>query len=144
MHFSPPRRQERQEFPRGIVGLNRVEYVGMEPSPVAKPQRNYDRIYNTVLAVGCGCAIFAIVTNIVLTTAPFIKDENQRFSLIMATSTEVVWLLMTASVLLVRILLPAKRKWITKVYNIVSLFLFPIGTVIGIYGLRKVDRNTPD
>lgn len=96
----------------------------MDPSLPTKPPRNHDRIYNTILGVSCGCLIFAIVTNVVLTNAPFITDQNERFSLIMATSTEVVWLLATALVLLVRIMLPAKRKWITQVYNILSLIFF--------------------
>jgi hypothetical protein len=45
------------------------------------------------------------------------------------------------SVLLVRIFMPARRKWVTVTLNIILLFAVPWGTALGIYGLWKVDKG---
>jgi hypothetical protein len=40
-----------------------------------------------------------------------------------------------------RILHPNTGRWLTRLLNLALLPVFPIGTVIGIYGLTCVDRQ---
>jgi hypothetical protein len=44
-------------------------------------------------------------------------------------------------IVLIRIFAPQKRKWPTLALNIILLVMFPFGTILGIYGLRKVDKK---
>lgn len=47
----------------------------------------------------------------------------------------------SAIVLYVRIKFESKRKWPTVAFNVILLFLFPVGTILGIYGLFNIDRR---
>jgi hypothetical protein len=48
--------------------------------------------------------------------------------------------LFAAGVLVIRLALPAYRKWLTVALNIVLLMLVPFGTALAVYGLWKADR----
>lgn len=50
-------------------------------------------------------------------------------------------LLFMIAVLAIRIAWPAQRKWVTVTLNVILLVLIPFGTVLGIYGLWKVDKD---
>ena len=41
-----------------------------------------------------------------------------------------------------RILHPTTGRWLTRLLNWALLPVFPVGTVIGIYGLGRVDRKS--
>jgi uncharacterized membrane protein YqjE len=49
--------------------------------------------------------------------------------------------LFVVGVLVIRIVLPAYRKWPTVALNVVMLMMIPFGTALGIYGLWKVDKS---
>ncbi|MDB5357732.1 MAG: hypothetical protein JWN24_4185 [Phycisphaerales bacterium] len=46
-----------------------------------------------------------------------------------------------AAVVLVRLLLPTRRKWVTVTLNIILLPFVPWETALGVYGLWKVDKG---
>ena len=48
------------------------------------------------------------------------------------------------AVVAVRALWPGRFRWITKTWNIIMLFLVPLGTALGIYGLIVLDRRRND
>lgn len=56
----------------------------------------------------------------------------------------VCYFLFEVSILILRVGFPANRKWPTIAQNIVLLLSFPLGTVLGVYGLWKVDKQLPE
>jgi Ca2+/Na+ antiporter len=68
-------------------------------------------------------------------------DAQGRWALGVARNMNVCIMLFCVAILVVRKTLPAQRKWITRVLNILLLISFPIGTAIAIYGLLKADKN---
>jgi hypothetical protein len=112
----------------------------MEMTQPLRPGKNHDRIYTIILAVFSGLLVFSVIVMASMVSAPGL-DEKARWVMTMTRNTEAFFLAMCVAVLVVRIFFPVHRKWVTFVFNILILLWFPFGTVFGIYGLLKVDKE---
>lgn len=103
------------------------------------PRSRHDTIYSVLLGV---LAFFlALATVEMAFLAANLSKPETGWVLWMVFSIELLLTATIALTLLVRIVWPDNRKWLTLATNIILLLLFPFGTALGIYGLWKVDKG---
>jgi hypothetical protein len=120
-----------------------VKTVGMTLENQPRQKRQHDKIYTVLLGVLGFLLILGIIS--LNHTRTRLSDNPDTASVMtMAMETEACVLLAIIVVFLIRILAPAYRKWPTLGLNIVLLIGIPLGTALGIYGLWKVDKATPE
>jgi hypothetical protein len=98
-----------------------------------------ERTYSIALGVLTGFNIFGIISlNAVMNRHGM--DDSGRAGLSLARNMDVCFIVLSIAAILVRFAPAAPRKWFSTVLNILLLLIFPFGTAIGIYGLRKLDK----
>lgn len=112
----------------------------MEPPPLPAKKSNPNQQYSIAVAVYAGLCFMGIVSLTGFMDRPGM-DAHGRWAIGLARNMNVCILLLCVAILLVRKTLPAQKKWLTQVFNVLLLLSFPIGTAIAIYGLLKVDKN---
>jgi uncharacterized membrane protein YqjE len=104
------------------------------------PRSTHDQIYTVLLGVVTFFCLIAVIEMGFLAHRPG-QDPTSSWVFWMVCFIYMAFILFAGTVLLIRIVWPAYRKWATMAVNIVLLVVFPFGTALGIYGLWKVDKN---
>jgi hypothetical protein len=112
------------------------------PYATAVSKSQHDTVYSVLLGALAFFQLLGAVTLWWVTQMPTFQ-ANSAWAIHMVISIQVCFLLFEVVVLIIRVAAPAHRKWPTVALNVVLLISFPIGTIIGIYGLWKVDKTHP-
>jgi hypothetical protein len=105
----------------------------------APPRSKHDTVYTVLLGVTTFFSlVLALVAWFLVYRAPISADSRW---LMLWVCMMLLLAVVQGSVLLVRIFMPARRKWVTVTLNIILLLVVPWGTALGIYGLWKVDKG---
>src|SRR4051812_12309142 len=110
-----------------------------EPPPLlpygtVPPRPIHDTVYTVVLGVLAFLQLIAILTLWWATHLPN-KATEATWAIHLVISIQLCFLIFEVTVLLIRILAPKYRKWVTVTLNIILLLSFPVGTIVGVYGL---------
>lgn len=111
-----------------------------EPVPTQPARSVHDVLYTVLLGVVAFFQLVGVVTLWAVSQRPGITDES-RTTLHAIIGIELCFLFFDVGILILRIALPAYRKWPTLALNIVLLMVFPFGTALSIYGFWKVDKS---
>ena len=105
---------------------------------ISRPNRAY-----TIALLVLGFILLGGVADMIFLRAlPSTQPSSKALYLFIA-SLEALITLAIAATLALRAWAPAAGQVATVALNIVLLFMFPFGTVVGVFGLWKVDRRTP-
>ena len=116
-----------------------------EPIPYATPvprRSSHDNIY-TVLLGAVAFFVLIVLIDFLFIIRGRANGPDPIWPLQMVFFTYLAFFLFAAVVLLIRIVWPMHRKWVTLALNIVFLLLFPFGTALAVYGFWKVDKTLP-
>src|SRR4051812_1507770 len=116
----------------------------LEPLNYATPAPAVSRhnlIYTNILIVLAFFCILAMISMTFMTRNPAIKPES-RWVFQMTAAIYAMFAAAMITTLILRGVAPHAGRIATKALNIILLILFPFGTVIGISGLLKVDKDT--
>jgi hypothetical protein len=102
----------------------------------------HNRIYTILLIVSAFLLLTSIITMLSMTRMPGIAPDAQ-WVFEMTACSEAAYLAAIVITLILRGKSPAAGRIATTALNIVLLVLFPLGTALGIYGLMKVDKQSP-
>lgn len=117
-----------------------LPYQGFVPPPTPPPKRSHDQIFTGLLIALSLLLMLAIGEfSILRAGGRFNVAEGVFYYLIFANSFYVFAIIVA---LILRWRAPRMRRAITIAVSAILLFAFPFGTIIGIYGLAKVDRAT--
>ena len=114
-----------------------LDYDTTAPPPTTT---DHDHVYTTLLGVLGFFLIMGMVTLASLRQRPEATLESKS-ALLMVLAIEGAYLAAITLVLLIRILLPARRRWPTLGLNIILVLFFPLGTALAVYGFSKVDKH---
>src|SRR5215212_2072299 len=114
-----------------------LPYQGFLPPPLPK-KTTQEKIFTRVLIVLAALLTLAVAQFIVMRTAGKLAVAEGVFYYLISINSFLVICIILA--LIVRSRIPRLRRAATIAVSIVLLLSFPIGTVVGIYGLWKVDR----
>lgn len=100
----------------------------------------HDNVYTVLLGVPCIKAVFAILQiGSIRSRLPFNSTERDKLLGSMVIAGICFFLLLT--ILLIRLIFPAYRRWPTLGLNLILLPFIPFGTALAIYGFWKVDKK---
>jgi succinate dehydrogenase hydrophobic anchor subunit len=108
----------------------------LDYSRQSRANRNYTialMVFAFFCLIGSGQFIF-------MRRSPQVNDSTRGFFELISFMYGCYALAIVAT-LLARVFAPAAGRLMTKALNIVLLILFPFGTILGIYGMRKVDKE---
>jgi hypothetical protein len=106
----------------------------------ASPRSKHDTIYTALLGVTSFFSLIGAIEMWFLAYRTPLAPES-RWAIQFVFCLMLLLTTIQAAVLLIRIFLPARRKWVTVTLNIILLAAVPWGTALGIYGLWKVDKG---
>ncbi len=107
--------------------------------PAPPEKANHDHIYTTLLGVLGFFVLIGMVS--LMRISKRLKDSDGKAVISLVLGVEGCFLGAIVVGLVIRLAFPPYRRWPTFGLNIILLMLVPLGTVLGIYGLRKVDRR---
>jgi cytochrome bd-type quinol oxidase subunit 2 len=100
---------------------------------------DHDYLYSTLLSVYAFIMVAGVGSMFWLASLPATTDGAKRALRILEWGYSGFFVFIVA-VLWIRIYHPARRRWPTVALNIILLVFVPVGTALGIYGLRKADK----
>ena len=115
-----------------------LPYQGFLPPPPPPPKTTPEQIFTGVLLALAVILALAIVQFALMRASGKLDIEPWVFYYLIFSSS--LFLVSIIIALVVRLRSPRLRRAATVTVSIILLFSFPFGTIVGIYGLWKVDR----
>ena len=116
-----------------------LPYQGFVPPPLPPSKPSPEKIFTGLLIA------LAVILTLVIAQFSFMRAggkldiEPWLFHYLIFTNS--LYLISIIIALLVRLRSPTLRRPAAVAVSIILLFFFPFGTIVGIYGLMKVDRQ---
>lgn len=107
------------------------------------PQRNHDLIYTIILGLLVAFTALSIELDSGTINMPWL-DHGVRHVMILSRDVQLFYLLICVAIVIARVFFPTRRKWATLLFNVLILTYVPYGTLLGVYGLRKIDQGIQD
>jgi hypothetical protein len=112
----------------------------LQYAPPPPAQKNYGQFFNALL-IGLGLLCILVLGQfIIMGRAGTLPNDSWVFTYLIFIHA--LYLASIIVALLVRWFVPSMNRTITIAVSIFLLLFFPFGTVVGIYGLKKLDRQT--
>ena len=108
-------------------------------SPPPPPRSGHDHVFTALALAVSFLMCLSIVSVGSLTRNPNMPPES-RWVFHMTMAFMACYVLITWASLLLRWRFPASRRTFTIALSVILLLYFPFGTLLGIYGLWKVDK----
>jgi len=102
--------------------------------------KKHNRVYTILLIVMAFWCLISIITMLTMSRSPAVKPES-RPVFVRVALIQGAYVLAIVVTLTLRGTAPAAGRIATKALNIIMLFVIPLGTALGIYGLMKVDKE---
>ena len=102
----------------------------------------HDHVYTTLLGVLAFLLVLGIVSLLHVRHMSQLRGDPAE-ALLFPAAIEACYVVAILIGLVIRVVFPAYRRWPTIGLNIILLLCFPLGTALGFYGLRRVDKNLP-
>jgi drug/metabolite transporter (DMT)-like permease len=117
-----------------------LDYYSAPPSTTT----THDRVYTILL--GCLSLLCALGSFTAIAVLAYYPPREGDLSISQELIVLIIYglvFLATFPVLLIRVRFPTRRKRPTWWLNIALLIVIPLGTILAVYGLWKVDKKLP-